>query len=314
MVNIGYTLMCEQTGPRELVDHAVKAEAAGFRFAAISDHFNPWLPEQGHSPFAWSVLGAVAHATSDIGLMTMVTCPTRRYHPAVVAQQAATIGVMSQGRFTLGLGAGENLNEHVAGSWPHRTQRHEMLVEAMEIIDPLLNGQTVRHSGTYYDVPEARLWDVPDEGVPIVVAVSGPESLEIAQSADGVVAVQPDPQLVISGRPAYGQAAVCYGPDEAECRKRALDQFRWFGLQWPVMSELPDPRAFDAAASFVTEDDVAQAIPCGPDVDRHVQAVRKFIDAGYTHIALVQIGGEYQDEFLDWARSTLLPALNSAGA
>jgi G6PDH family F420-dependent oxidoreductase len=309
MVNFGYTMMCEQAGPTELVDNAVRAETAGFDFAAISDHYNPWLSEQGHSPFAWSVLGAAAYATRDLELMTMVTCPTRRYHPAVVAQQAATVAVMSQGRFTLGLGAGENLNEHVIGAWPHRTQRHEMLAEALEIIQPLLAGETVHHSGTYYDVPEARLWDVPDDGVPVVVAVSGQDSLEIADQSDGIVVVQPDPSLRRPGKPFYGQAALCYGPDEAECRKRALDQFRWFGLQWPVMAELPDPRAFDAAASFVTEDDVAAAIPCGPDVEQHVQAVRKFIDAGCTHVALVQIGGDHQADFLEWSRTELLPAL-----
>ncbi|MER7004717.1 TIGR03557 family F420-dependent LLM class oxidoreductase [Dactylosporangium sp. NPDC000555] len=306
MVNFGYTMMCEQAGPTELVDNAVRAEGAGFDFAAISDHYNPWLSEQGHSPFAWSVLGAAAYATHDIDLMTMVTCPTRRYHPAVVAQQAATIGVMSQGRFTLGLGAGENLNEHIIGAWPHRSQRHEMLAEALEIIEPLLNGETVRHSGSYYDVPEARLWDVPEEGVPVVVAVSGDDSLGIADMSDGVVAVQPDPSLKRPDKPFYGQVALCYGRDEAECRKRALAEFRWFGLQWPVMAELPDPRAFDAATSFVTEDDVAAAIPCGPDVEKHVQAVRRFVDAGCTHVALLQIGGEHQAEFLEWARTELL--------
>ncbi|WP_432834279.1 TIGR03557 family F420-dependent LLM class oxidoreductase [Dactylosporangium sp. CA-092794] len=314
MVKFGYTMMCEQSGPTELVDHVVRAEAAGYEFAAISDHYNPWLTEQGHSPFAWSVLGAAAHATRDIDLMTMVTCPTRRYHPAVVAQQAATIGVMSRGRFTLGLGAGENLNEHVAGAWPHRNQRHELLAEAMEIIQPLLAGETVRHSGTYYEVPEARLWDVPEDGVPVVVAVSGEESLEIADLADGTVSISPDPSLRRPGKPFFGQVALCYGRDEAECRKRALDQFRWFGLQWPVMAELPDPRAFDAAASFVTEDDVTAAIPCGPDLDKHVQAVRRYIDAGCTHIALLQIGGDHQNEFIEWSRAELLPALNAAGA
>ncbi|GAA0710563.1 TIGR03557 family F420-dependent LLM class oxidoreductase [Dactylosporangium roseum] len=312
MVNFGYTLMCEQSGPTELVDDAVRAEEAGYDFAAISDHFSPWLAEQGHSPFAWSVLGAAAYATQHLELMTMVTCPTRRYHPAVVAQQAATIGVMSQGRFTLGVGAGENLNEHVAGAWPHRTQRHEMLAEALEIINPLLDGETVRHSGTYYEVPEAKLWDRPEEGVPVVMAVSGHDSLEVAASlSDGVVAVQPDRSLRIPDKPFYGQVAMCYGPDESECRKRALDQFRWFGLQWPVMAELPDPRAFDAASSFVTEDDVASAISCGPDLDRHLQAIRSYVDAGCTHIALVQIGGDFQHDFLDWSESTLLPALRS---
>jgi G6PDH family F420-dependent oxidoreductase len=312
MANFGYTLMCEQTAPCDLVDDAVRAEEAGYDFAAISDHYNPWLVEQGHSPFAWSVLGAVAYATQNLELMTMVTCPIRRYHPAVVAQQAATIGAMSQGRFTLGLGAGENLNEHIAGAWPHRTQRHEMLGEALEIIRPLLAGETVHHGGTYYDVPEARLWDRPDDGVPVVLAVSGEDSLALAKPLDGTVSVAPDAALRVPGKPAYGQVALCYGPDESESRKRALDQWRWFGLQWPVLAELPDQRAFDAASAFVTEDDVAAAVPCGPDLDRHVAAVRKYVDAGFTHIALVQIGGGHQEEFLNWSQSELLPALHAA--
>jgi G6PDH family F420-dependent oxidoreductase len=314
MVNFGYTLMCEQTAPTPLVDAAVRAEEAGYDFAAISDHYNPWLASQGHSPFAWSVLGAAAYATRSLELMTMVTCPTRRYHPAVVAQQAATIGAMSGGRFTLGLGAGENLNEHVVGAWPHRTQRHDMLQEAIEIIQPLLAGETVTHSGTYFEVPHAKLWDRPAETVPIVVAASGPESSGLADLTDGVVAVQPDASLRAEGKPCYGQVAVAYGPDEAACRRRAHDQWRWFGLQWPVLAELPDDRAFEAASASVTEENVAASVPCGPDLDRHIEAVRPFVEAGFTHVALVQIGGEDQAEFLDWSAKTLLPELRKTFA
>jgi G6PDH family F420-dependent oxidoreductase len=319
MANFGYTLMCEQAGPTQLVDDAIRAETAGFEFAVISDHYYPWLDEQGHSPYAWSVLGAAAYATQDLELMTMVTCPIRRYHPAVVAQKAATIQLLSEGRFTLGLGAGENLNEHVVGSWPHVRQRHEMLAESLEIIQQLLDGETVHHSGTYFEVPEARLWDRPEGGVPIAVAVSGPESTELAgEYADAMVATQPLPALVRqfssaggADKPRYGQVAVCYGPDESDCRKRAYEQFRWFGLGWPVNAELPHPASFAKASSSVREEDVAQSIPCGPNVDAHVEAVQKFVDAGFTHVALVQIGGDYQGEFLDFAERELLPALES---
>jgi G6PDH family F420-dependent oxidoreductase len=317
MVDIGYTLMSEQAPPRQLVDDAVRAEAAGFDYAVVSDHYYPWLEEQGHSPYAWSVLGAVAYATRTLGLMSFVTCPIRRYHPAVVAQKAATLALLSQGRFTLGLGAGENLNEHIVGAWPHVAERHEMFLEALEIIRGLLAGDTVSHHGSYFDVPEARLWDRPSEGVPVAVAASGPSSCEIAaEFGDALVAVQPQASLVDAfsdaggkGKPRYGQVALCYGPDEAECRTRAHEQWRWFGLGWPVMSELPNPNAFKHAAASVREEDVAASVPCGPDLDRHVAAVREFVDAGFTHVALVQVGGEHQAEFLDFARDRLLPAL-----
>jgi G6PDH family F420-dependent oxidoreductase len=311
--------MCEQNGPRDLVDFAVRAERAGFDFAVSSDHYYPWLEAQGHSPYAWAVLGAAAYATDSIGLMSFVTCPIRRYHPAVVAQKAATVGVLSGGRFTLGLGAGENLNEHVVGGWPHVAQRHRMLAEALEIIRPLLDGRTVRHSGEYFEVPEARLWDLPDDGVPIGLAVSGPDSCALAgEYADVMIATEPEPELVRQfeaaggeGRPRYGQVAVCYGPDEAECRRLAHEQFRWFGLGWPVNAELPHPRSFELASSAVTEEQVGQAISCGPDIGKHVAAVRKFLDAGFTHVALVQIGGSGQAAFLDAAEKDLLPALRS---
>lgn len=320
MTDIGYTLMTEQRGPRELVDDAVRAEAAGFAFAVCSDHFYPWLPEQGHAPFAWSVLGAAAHATERMGLLSFVTCPTMRYHPTVVAQMAATVGVMSRGRFTLGIGAGENLNEHVVGAWPQAVQRHAMLSEALEIIQPLLAGDIVHHSGDHFEVPEARLWDLPDERVPIGVAVSGPSSCRLAARHDAaLIATEPKPELIAqyeqaggNGRPRYGQVAICWGPDADACARTAHQQFRWFTLGWPVNAELPHPRSFDAAAAQVTREHVAEKISCGPDLDRHVAAVREFADAGFTHVAIVQIGGDSQPDFLDFAEKQLLPALADA--
>src|SRR4051794_5833830 len=194
----GYTMMCEQTGPRELVDDVVAAESAGFDYAVISDHYFPWLEEQGHSPYAWSVLGAAAQATERIPLLTHVTCPIMRYHPAVVAQKAATMGALSDGRFTLGLGAGENLNEHVVGrGWPSADVRHEMFVEAVEIIRRLLDGDYVTWRGRHFAVDSAKLYDKPDQPVPIAIAASGPESLRIARdSADALIAVEPRADLV----------------------------------------------------------------------------------------------------------------------
>jgi G6PDH family F420-dependent oxidoreductase len=319
VVGIGYTLMCEQSGPRELVDFAVRAEEAGFDHAVMSDHYYPWLDSQGHSPYAWSVLGAVAHATSRMHLMSFVTCPIRRYHPAVVAQKASTLGVLSDGRFTLGLGAGENLNEHVVGGWPHVQQRHEMFEEAVQIIRPLLDGETLTYSGNHFDVPDAYVWDRPDPPVQMAMAASGPSSCRLAgEYADGLIAVQPDPRLPRlfdraggAGKPRYGQVAICYGPDEDECRKIAHDQFRWFGFPWKVNAELPGPESFADASQFVRQDDVAQGISCGPDIDAHVAAVKKFVDAGFTHVAVVQIGNESQPMFLDWARDELIPRLRA---
>lgn len=317
MAQIGYTLMGEQCPPRQLVDDAVRAERAGFDFAVCSDHYYPWLREQGHSSYAWAVLGAAAYATERMGLMSFVTCPIRRYHPAIVAQKAATLGLMSNGRFTLGLGAGENLNEHVVGGWPHIHERHEMFAEALEIIRALLSGDRLHYLGDFFQVPDAVLWDRPREGVPIGVAVSGPDSCELAGLyADVMIATEPRTDLVQAfesdggmGKPKVGQVAICYGPDEHECQRLAHEQFRWFGLGWPVMSELPDPRAFAAASSFVTEDQVGHAISCGPDTKKHVDAVTRFLDAGFTHVALVQIGGDTQPEFLEFAERELLPAL-----
>jgi len=319
LTEFGYTLMCEQAGPTQLVDDAVRAEAAGFDFAVCSDHYNPWLPEQGHSPYAWSVLGAAAYATSRIGLMSFVTCPIRRYHPAVVAQKAATVGVMSGGRFTLGLGAGENLNEHVVGAWPHAIQRHDMLAEAVEIIRRLLAGETVHHDGSYFEVPEAQLWDLPDQPVPIGIAVSGAASCELAGAlADAMIATEPEAELGDrfdaaggTGKPRYGQVPICWGPDADACRTVVHEQFRWSGLGWTVNAELPNPASFTSASASVRPEDVAEVVPCGPDLDAHVAAVKRYLDAGFTHIAVVQVGAAGQTGFLDFAEKDLLPALRS---
>ena len=319
MVAFGYTLMTEQRGPRELVADAVAAENAGFDFEVCSDHYSPWLASQGHAPNAWAVLGAVASATQRVPLMTYVTCPIMRYHPAVVAQQAATVALLAgDGRFTLGLGAGENLNEHVVGQgWPPANVRHEMFAEALEIIGELFAGEYVNRVGRHFRVDSAKLWDVPAGGVPVAVAVSGAQSVEaFAPSADAMVAVEPLPELVkgfdeAAGvtLPKIGQQPIAWGADPDEAVARAHDQFRWFAGGWKVNAELPGPAAFAAASQFVRPDDVAEAFPCGPDVAAHVEAVRPFVDAGFTHVALVQVGGDTQPEFLRFAADELLPAL-----
>ncbi|GGR88849.1 LLM class F420-dependent oxidoreductase [Streptomyces eurythermus] len=314
-------MMTEQAGPRDLVEHVVGAEEAGFDFSVISDHYFPWLRAQGHSSYAWSVLGAAAQATSRIPLMTYVTCPILRYHPAVVAQKAATVQLLSEGRFRLGLGAGENLNEHVVGGgWPPVDVRHEMLEEAVGIIRALFEGGHVTHHGQHYDVESARLWDLPEQAPPIGIAVSGEQSCELAgHLADLVIATEPKAGLLEafdrhggSGKPRVGQLPVSYDPDRDTAVKRAHSQFRWFGLGWKVNAELPHPDSFEAATQFVTEDDVASSIPCGDDPEAFVEAVRPYAEAGFGEIALVQIGGDAQREFLDWSAKTLLPALREA--
>jgi G6PDH family F420-dependent oxidoreductase len=236
----------------------------------------------------------------------------------VVAQKAATMGVLSDGRFTLGLGSGENLNEHIVGrGWPSVDVRHEMLAEAVPIIRGLLGGGYVNHAGRHFRVDSAKLWDLPAARVPIAVAVSGSQSVQaFGPVADAMVAVEPDAELVsgfdaVAGvsLPKIGQQRISWGPDRDEAVSRAHEQFRWFAGGWKVNAELPGTAAFAAATQFVRPDDVAEAIACGPDVAAHVEAVRPFVDAGFTHVALVQIGGQTQAEFLAFAARELLPAL-----
>jgi len=326
MTRFGYTLMTEQSGPRELVRYAVAAEQAGFDFEVSSDHYSPWITEQGHAPYAWTVLGAVAQATSRVGLMTYVTCPTMRYHPAVVAQKAATLQILAEGRFTLGLGSGENLNEHVVGEgWPAIQDRQDMLREAVEIIRALHSGDLVDHRGEFFQVDSARIWDVPDEGVEIGLAVAGDRAIAaLAPLGDHLIGVEPDESLVtgwndVDGAPrigeqarAIGQIPICWDPDEEAAVRRAHEQFRWFGGGWSVNADLPTPAGFAAATQFVRPEDVADAIPCGPDLDKVVEAVSAYWKAGFTDIALVQIGDEGQDRFLADAAGPLLEKLRDA--
>lgn len=329
MTRFGYTLMTEQSGPADLVRYAVSAEERGFDFAVCSDHFSPWLASQGHAPNAWALLGAVAHATERMHLYSYVTCPTMRYHPAVVAQQAATVQILADGRFTLGLGSGENLNEHIVtgAGWPNVRRRQDMLAEAIKIIRELLMGETVDHSGEYYQVDQARLWDLPEIPVALAVAVSGAKGVDrFAAAAEHLVAVQPDAQLVqawhatrqaaglAGGGRVIGQLPVCWDADRDTAIQRAHRQFRWFAGGWPVNAELPTPAAFAAATRYVRPQDVVEAIPCGPDLDAIVEAVGAYRKAGFTDIALVQIGGETQDAFLKEAAEPLLATLRDTAA
>lgn len=327
-MRFGYTLMTEQSGPRELVDYAVSAERVGFDFEVCSDHYFPWLSEQGHAPYAWSVLGAVAQATDRVPLMTYVTCPTVRYHPAVVAQKAATLQLLARGRFTLGLGSGERLNEHVVGhGWPGVETRHEMLAEAIGIIRRLHAGELLTWHGDYFDVEAARVWDLPEEGVDLAVAVSGLASITtFAALADHLIAVTPDADLIdgwnaAPGAPqipgtarAIGQIPICWDRSKDRAVERAHEQFRWFGGGWPVNSELPTPAGFAGASQFVRPEDVAASIACGPDLDELAESVRAYVEAGFTDVALVQVGDEGQAAFLREAAAPLLDRLRALGS
>ena len=321
MVKLGYKLMSEEHGPAELVRNAKRAEQAGFDFAAISDHFSPWLEEQGYSPFAWSVLGAIAEATRSIGLMTAVTCPIMRYHPAIVAQAAATIAVMTRGRFTLGLGAGERLNEHVVGAgWPGVQERHERLGEALDIIQGLLGGAMTNYRGAHFRLDHARLFDRPSRKPDVIVAASGPKSATLAaRKSDGLIATDADSELLkayadAGGKgPRYAEVAICYAESENQARETAHRYFRWSVTGWPVMAELRDTEGFAAASASVTPDQVAQQISCGPSTDHHLEAIDRYVKAGFDHIILSQVGPE-QEAFLGLFECELAPALRQQKA
>ena len=322
MTRFGYTLMTEQSGPKEIVSYGIRAEEVGFDFAVSSDHYSPWLAEQGHAGYAWSMLGAVAHATERMELMTYVTCPTVRYHPAVVAQKAATLQILADGRFTLGLGSGENLNEHITGEgWLPVQQRQDMLEEAVQIIRALHTGELTTWGGEYFRVDSAHLWDVPEGGVPIALAVSGESSIErFAPLGDHLVATDPEPELIRrwndlhpgGGSRSIGQIPICWAPDEQQAIDLAHEQFRWFGGGWHVNADLPTPAGFKAASQFVRKEDVAASIACGPDLDALVEGVRPLWEAGFTDVAVVQVGDALQRRFLDEVAEPLLEKLRAA--
>lgn len=312
MVKFGYKLMSEEHGPKALVENALLAEAAGFDFVSISDHFHPWLKAQGHSPFAWSVLGAIAHATSTIGITTGLTCPIIRYHPAIIAQAAATVAIQSDDRFSLAIGAGERLNEHVTGArWPSIPERHAMLAEAIDIFRLLWSGGAQSHSGPHFIVDHAELFDRPDKAIPVILGVSGPESMELARDkADGIMTTTPNPDLAKGFKtgPRYLEVALAYAPTEEKGRKLARERFRFSAFDWSVNSELPTVEGFEAASKWVRPEDLAETIPAGPDTAVHLKAIRKAIDAGFDHIVLTGIGPD-QAAFVRFFEQDLRPEL-----
>ena len=315
MAEVGYTLSSEEHGPRDLVAQAVAAEEAGFSFALISDHYHPWIDRQGHSPFVWAVIGGVAQATERLHLGTGVTCPIIRIHPAIVAHAAATAGAMMPARFFLGVGTGENLNEHVHGDrWPPIDQRLEMLDEAIDVIRTLWRGGQQSHRGRFYTVEQATVYDLPDVPPPIMVAAKGEKAIRLAaEKGDGLIGVAPDADMIRSfegaggeGKPRYGQLHVCWAESEEEARRTAKEWWPNTSIPGELGVELPLPRHFEQAAELVSEEDVADSVICGPDPERHIQALQEYVDAGYTHVYAHQVGPD-QEGFLRFYESHVLP-------
>jgi G6PDH family F420-dependent oxidoreductase len=315
-MKLGHALSSEEHGPAQLVGNARRAEAAGFEFALISDHFHPWTDRQGQSPFVWGVIGAIAQATDNLELGTGVTCPTIRTHPAIVAHAAATSAALMPGRFFLGVGSGENLNEHVLGDrWPPVVERLDLLEEAIEVIRELWTGKLVSHRGEHYTVENARLYTLPDEPPPLVVAAAGPRSADIAaRLGDGLVGVAPDEELVQAfersggSGPRYGQVQVCWAPEEQEAKETALKWFPNIALPGDLSQELAQPAHFEQASELLGEDDMAEIVACGPDPDRHVEMIRRFADAGFDRLYIHQIGPE-QEAAIDFYAREVMPRL-----
>ena len=318
-IQLGYALSSEEHEPAALVRNARLAEEAGFDFLMISDHYHPWIDAQGHSPFVWSVLGAIAQATERIPVGTGVTCPTVRIHPAIIAQASATIAALMPGRFRLGVGTGEALNENILGDvWPEWEIRAEMLEEAVEVIRELWTGENVSHYGQSYTVVNARIYDPPPEPVPVIVAAGGPRAAELAgRIGDGLCATSPDREVVAAfrssggeGKPTYGQVTVCWAEDESEARRTLKAMWPTAGIRGEASQELPLPRHFQQLAEGITEDQLAEQVVCGPDIDRHAEALQQFVDAGFDHVYVHQVGPE-QAAFIDAYRDGVLPRLRS---
>ncbi len=319
-MKIGYFLSSEEFGPRELVEQARMAEQAGFRDLWISDHYHPWNEEQGHSGFVWSTIGAIAEATENMKVTTAVTCPTTRIHPAIIAQAAATSTLLLNGRFALGIGTGEALNEHILGDrWPEVEERLEMLEEAVEVIRKLWQGGMQSHRGRHYRVENARIYDLPDPTPPILISGFGEKSIALASRiGDGFVTTGPDEEAVEqfrsggrSDRPITGGLKVCWAEDEASARKTVHRIWPNEQLPGELAQLLPTPAHFEQASELVTEDMVAEEVPCGPDLEKHIEKIKAYEEAGFDELYIQQIGPEQQRFFETYARE-VLPRFNQS--
>ncbi len=314
MTKIGYFLSSEEHGPNELVRQARLAEQAGFDGLWISDHFHPWIDEQGQSPFVWAVIGALSQATS-LPVTTAVTCPIIRVHPVIIAQAAATAQVMLDGRFRLGVGTGEALNEHVVGGpWPPAAERLDMLEEAVGVIRRLWTGEMVTHRGEHYDVDTARVYTLPDEPPPIYMSGFGPKAIGLAaRIADGYMSTAPEREMVElfhkeggQGKPAQAGFKVCWDEDEAAARRTVHRLWPNQAIPGEAAQLLPMPRHFEQVSQLVTEEHVAGTVACGPDPEVHVRMIREYADAGFDEVYISQIGPR-QEEFFAFYAEQVLP-------
>jgi coenzyme F420-dependent glucose-6-phosphate dehydrogenase len=318
VTKLGYTLSSEEFDAPSLVAQAERAEQAGFSFASISDHFHPWIDEQGHSPFVWGTLGAISERTERIELMTGVTCPTTRIQPAIVAQAAATAASLLPGRFSVGVGTGENLNEHILGGrWPGVVERQDRLEEGIEVIRGLWEGKLMSHRGEHFTVENARIYSLPDEPPPLLVAVAGESSVELAaRLGDGLVGTAPVAESVEQfrseggeGKPTYGQLHVCWAEEEDAAKKLALKKWPNGAIGGSYFLELPLPAHFEEAAETLDEEDIAESVVCGPDPERHRAAIEEYVDAGYDHVYVHQIGPD-QEGFFEFYEREVLPGFS----
>lgn len=315
MTELGYFLSSEEHGPKALVEQAQRAEAAGFHAVSISDHFHPWLDSQGQSPFVWTTIGGIA-ATTALQVTTAVTCPTLRIHPAVVAQAAATASAALDGRFRLGVGTGERLNEHVLGQhWPPAEVRRDMLVEAVALMRALWAGDVVTRHGRHFTTENARIYTTPPADIPVLVSAFGPEAADAAaEIGDGLVSTSPAGEIVERYRaqggtgPAVATVKVCWGTDEVSARETAHRLWASSGVPGESTQELAMPAHFEQAAALVTPEQLAEKIPCGPDPQRHLDAIRQYVDAGFDEVHIGQIGPD-QASFLRFFRDELAPRL-----
>ena len=322
MIHLGYKLSSEEFGPRDLVRFAAQAEAAGFDFALISDHFHPWTDRQGESPFVWSVLGAIAQATTRLRVGTAVTCPTIRVHPAIIAQAAATTAALMEGRFFLGVGTGENLNEHVVGrGWPSPDVRLAMLEEAITVLRLLWGGGAESFHGTYYTVEDARLYTLPKEPPSLMVAASNPGAAALAaRVGDAMINTAVERNLIRNftsaggdDKPRFVEMTVCWAQDAHRARKTAHEIWGLAALEGMLFTELPTPSLFESALKPITKDAVAESVVCGPEASSYIEKIKQAEQAGYTHICLHQVGPE-QKRFIDFCEQELLGAFADGNA
>lgn len=315
MVEIGYALSSEEHVPQKLVEHARRAEEVGFPFALISDHYHPWINKQGQGPLVWSILGGIAQATKTLRIGTGVTCPLIRIHPVIIAQAAATVASMMPGRFFLGVGTGENLNEHITGEkWPPFDTRAEMLQEAVEVIRLLWEGGEKSYDGLYYTVENARVYTLPEEPVPLMVAASGEKAATMSGTiGDGLITTAPEEKVVKAfkeaggdSKPMYGMLTVCWAKDEKTAIQTAYEWWPTAGIGGELSQELPTPAHFEQAAQTVREEDVAKAVTCGNDPQKHLESIQKFVDLGFEYVYVHQVGPD-QEGFFNFYQKNILP-------